>query len=94
MKERLFWNRIKNLMKNKKVTQETISKACGISVNTWRGWNSKNIAPTLHDCAKIAKYLDVSIDFLVTGKEQNSQVKLAEIRELLDKVNVKLNALQ
>jgi len=29
MNEKVFWNRIKTLMKNKKANQETISKACG-----------------------------------------------------------------
>ncbi|MCL2443791.1 MAG: helix-turn-helix domain-containing protein [Treponema sp.] len=94
MNEKAFWNRVKSLINNKGVTQEITAKACRISINTWRGWGSKNIVPSLDDCVKIAKYLDVSMDYLVTGKEHNPNVRFKEIRVLLRELNSKLNALK
>ena len=94
MYAKTFWNRIKTLIKNKKVTQEITAKACRISYNTWRGWVSKNIIPHVIDCIRIAKYLDVSLDFLLTGKERNSQAKIAELQALLEKASKKLSVLK
>ena len=94
MNEKAFWNRIKSLIKQKGVTQDTAAKACGININTWRGWISKNIIPGLEDSAAIAKYLNVSLDFLVRGKERNSQAKITEIQLLLKRASGKLSTLK
>lgn len=94
MSAKSFWNRVKSLIKNKKVTQEMTARVCRIPLNTWRGWNSKNIVPGVEDCIKIAKYLNVSLDFLIKGKEHDSHAEVAEIRSLLEKANDKLNALR
>ena len=94
MNAKTFWNRIKALIKEKKITQETVAKACKIHINTWRGWGSKNIVPGLFDCYRIAKYLGVSVDYLISGKELDAQAKIAEIQSLLDKANDKLKRLK
>ena len=63
-----FWKRIKHLIKIKAVTQQTALKACGISYNTFKGWVSKKYFPPLEAAYKLARYLGVSVDFLISGK--------------------------
>ena len=41
----------------------------GISLNTLRGWVSKNVLPRVEEAIKIASYLHTSVEYLVTGKE-------------------------
>ena len=94
MSNKGFWQRVKSLLRQKKLTGEEISKACGISYNTWRGWIAKSIIPGLQDCVKIARCLDVSLDYLATGKERNSQAHIAEIQSLMKKANYKLTLLK
>jgi transcriptional regulator with XRE-family HTH domain len=94
MYAKTFWNRVKALIKGRNVTQEITAKECGINFNTWRGWGSKNIVPNVVDCIKIAKYLDVSLDFMLTGKERNSQAKIMYLKSLLEKTIAKLNTLK
>jgi transcriptional regulator with XRE-family HTH domain len=79
MNVRAFWNRTKTLIKQRNTTQELTAKACGISINTWYGWYSKGIVPSLEDSLAIAKFLNVSLDYLAAGKERNSRAKIAEI---------------
>ena len=67
---------------------------CGIRYNTWRGWGSKNIVPGVEDCIRISRYLEVSLDYMLCGKENNSQAKIAEVQNLLEKANGKLLALK
>ena len=94
MYAKVFWNRVKGLIKNKNITQEITAKECGINFNTWRGWGSKNIIPSVIDCIKIARYLDVSLDFMLVGKERNSQAKIMNIKDQLEKTIAKLNTLK
>jgi len=94
MYAKTFWSRLRTIIKNKKTTQEITAKSCGISLNTWRGWGSKNIIPCVMDCIRISRYLDVNIEYLLLGKERNSQVKIAEIQKLLEKTAGKLTALR
>jgi len=94
MNAKSFWNRTKALIKNKKVTQEISAKTCGIPINTWRGWGSKNIVPGVEDCIKIARFLNVSLDFLILGKENNLPVKIEEIQDLLERAKNKINTLK
>ena len=94
MNAKPFWNRIKALIKKQKTTQELVAKECGIFVNTWYGWVYKGIIPGLNDCLLIAKYLNVSLDYLAAGKERNSEAKILEIQLLLKRVNDKVNTLK
>ena len=89
-----YWQRVKTLLKQKKLTGEDASKACDIYYNTWRGWIAKNIIPGLQDSVKIAKYLNVSLDYLATGKERNSSARIEEIQALMKKANDKLTSLK
>ena len=94
MTAKIFWNRINTIIKQNKITQEAAAKACRIPISTWRGWVNKGILPGLVDSAKIAKFLNVSLDYFVTGKERSSREEIEEIQQLLKKVNYKLNALR
>ena len=94
MTAKTFWNRVKAILKQKKVTEKKAAETLGIPLNTWRGWNSKGIIPSLHDCVALSKLLKVSLDYLAYGKERNPPKKIDEIRNLLNKASLKLNKLK
>ena len=94
MTAKTFWNRVKTLLKEKKISETTAAKECGIPPNTWRGWVTKNIIPSLHDCVVLSKFLKVSLDYLAYGKERNPQKKIDDIQSLLKKAGEKLNKLK
>ena len=78
MEADIFWKNVSQIMKNKKISQETLCENIGISVWTLRGSISKQILPRVDVAKTIADYLGTSVDFLLTGKESN------EYKERLD----------
>lgn len=61
---------IDELHKQKKKTTE-LCKAAGIANSTFSTWKKENREPQLKYIPSIAKFLGVSIDYLLTGKNDN-----------------------
>lgn len=59
---------LKNL---KGLTDTQVAEYCGFSKSTLSDWKSGKGTPKLDKIQKIAECLDVSIDYLATGKETN-----------------------
>lgn len=64
-----FWINVNTLIKSRKTTQEQICKETGISLNTLRGWVSKDVFPRADEAVKLSKALHTSVEYLVTGIE-------------------------
>jgi transcriptional regulator with XRE-family HTH domain len=91
----VFWGRVKTLIKKKGVTQSEAAKACGIPPETFRGWMSKHIIPTVFSAYDIARYLGVSLEYLVQGRGTDRVSKTAEeVIVLLNKAEDKLNRIR
>ena len=73
-----FWKRIKTLIKEKGVTQETAAKACRLSPNTLRKWMSRRMIPPLSYAYYLSSFLGVSLEYLITGKEKNETLKIID----------------
>ena len=73
-----FWERVKYLIRIKAITQERTAKACGISFSTFRGWISKKYFPPIEDTYNLARFLGVSIDFLISGREPDRKIQIKE----------------
>ena len=87
---RNFWKRIKNLVKSRGLTQEQLAKECKIYLNTLKGWMSKNYWPPVHYAARIGRYLGVSVEYLVYGKETDPALQLENVYKLLTNIEVHL----
>ena len=74
-----FWGRVKTQIKAKGITQKFAAQECGIPVQTFYGWISKGVWPTLFDVIHIARYLGVSLDYLVYGKEIETGAQLKKV---------------
>lgn len=88
MADTLFWNNVNNLIKTRKVTQDDLCNQTGISLNTLRGWISKNVLPRAEEAVAIASALGTTVEYLVTGKTTDN----AEVCELLRKALEKLSS--
>ena len=64
-----FWMNVNALIKNKRITQDILCQQTGISINTLKGWISKEILPRVDEAVKIAQALNVSVEYLVTSRE-------------------------
>jgi transcriptional regulator with XRE-family HTH domain len=84
-----FWMRLKSEIKAKNTTQEWIADKIGVPFGTFRKWMTRRTYPNLKEGIEIAKLLETSVEYLVTGIE--SQV-LSEPEQKLMSSYRKLNS--
>lgn len=63
--------RLRLARKAKKLTQEKLAKACGISRQTIYEYEKGLYIPKLDNAGKLAKVLDVTLDYLCYGKDRD-----------------------
>jgi transcriptional regulator with XRE-family HTH domain len=66
-----FWMRLKNEIKEKNTTQEWISGKIGVPFGTFRKWLTRKTYPDIKEGVEIAELLNISAEYLVTGKDQD-----------------------
>jgi transcriptional regulator with XRE-family HTH domain len=90
-----FWMRLKNEIKAKNTTQEWIASKIGVPFGTFRKWMTRKTYPDIKEGVGIAKLLETSAEYLVTGIEieilsDTEQKLICEYRKLspADRENV------
>lgn len=79
-------SRIDNALSEKQITRAELSRQTGIPVTTIKSWISGAI-PNAEAAYKVAQYLGVTVEWLVTGIETNqTEIKkyTEQERELID----------
>lgn len=66
----LFGDRLKELRKNKSISQEELGNICGVAKNTVSYWEKNINQPSIEIITKLADYFDVTTDYLL-GFNQN-----------------------
>ena len=64
-----FWMRLKSEIKAKNTTQEWISGKIGVPFGTFRKWMTRKTYPNIKEGVEMAKLLETSAEYLVTGIE-------------------------
>ena len=59
--------RLKNEIKAKNTTQEWIAGKIGVPLSTFRKWMTRKTYPNMKEGIEIAKLLETSAEYLVTG---------------------------
>lgn len=67
--EILIAKRIKDLMKNEKLTQMQLANALGIGQSSVSDWINAKSEPSIENLWKLADFFDVSVDYLIGRKE-------------------------
>ena len=73
-----FWSSVKKLIKQQNMTQRGLSASIGLSERTIEQWILRDSMPTADIAVKIADKLNVSVEFLVTGKKTKPETILEE----------------
>ena len=81
-----FITRVRDELEYKGLTQKELAELTGISINTIRGWVSKDLVPDVFSAVKVAKALDVPVEYLANGTAPDHPRK-ARIKELLNEIN-------
>lgn len=75
-----FWRRVKDLIKSQNTTQEWVANSANVSFNNLKQQIFHNRIPVADEAVRIAKALNTSVEYLVTGEESDSAAK--ELSEL------------
>ena len=67
------------LLDEKGLKNADVARATGISNMTLSDWKRGKSVPKSDKMRKIAEYLNVSVDYLMTGKDMEFTVEMAEI---------------
>lgn len=66
----LIVDRIDNLLKKKGENRVSLADALGIKPQNISAWSTRGTVPAGDICLKIAEYLNVSVEWLISGKEE------------------------
>lgn len=80
----MFWNNVKTLLDIRNLTQKELSALSDINLGTLKNQICRNVIPDAIEAVKIAKALNTTVEFLVTGTEENQAEK--ELTELKAKL--------
>ena len=69
-----FSQRLKELRKQRKITQETLAKIIGVERSSIGKYESSTTIPSNETLIKIANYFNVSTDYLL-GNEKELKIK-------------------
>ncbi|GBU27221.1 hypothetical protein R84B8_00747 [Treponema sp. R8-4-B8] len=64
-----FWIRLKNEIRAKNTTQEWVAGKISVPFGTFRKWMTRKTYPNIKEGVEIAKLLETSAEYLVTGIE-------------------------
>lgn len=79
--------RIFRILEEKKISQKSFAEAVGANEKTVSAWRSRGTKPSIDLIVPIAKELDVSLEYLLTGNEQkSSSPELTENEQTIVKV--------
>lgn len=78
-----FWERLNSLIKKSNTTQNALSVQCGLNPRRLQNLSSGQRLPDCMEAVKIAKSLNTSVEYLVTGELNNTEQKLSEIKNQL-----------
>ena len=83
-----FFERVKTLVKVKtSLTLVAFIENMGIDYETYKGQRRHNNLPRADEAVKIAQALDVTVEYLVTGKKPEQDTKLQQLKLEIEKLS-------
>jgi len=92
MNGKKFWDRLKIVLKQNKMTQKALAEKSEIPLKTLQSWIYRQIYPSFPDAYLIAKTLGVSMEYLLDKKPPKEKAKhnIAKVRFTLKQLDEKL----
>ncbi|MBR0031424.1 MAG: helix-turn-helix transcriptional regulator [Treponema sp.] len=75
--------RVEQILIQRSITPTDFCKEMGVSHQNYYDWKKKGATPNAMTALKVAQYLGVTVEYLLTGKDfvalQTEQIKMSEI---------------
>lgn len=79
----LFIDRLEKVLGEKRITKAELAEKIGIRRPTLSEWKKNGAIPAGDVCVRIARYLGVDVEWLITGNERREAPAPQERNELL-----------
>ena len=83
-----FYERVKNLVKNKNLSLLPLLSSLGIEYEKYRGQKRFNNLPRADEAVKIAQALNTTVEYLVTGNKPDLS---SETKSLINELEMTIN---
>lgn len=83
MDKKLFWENVKACIKEQNTTQEWLCKECGLVLSSFRNRINKNRTPDICEGYLIAKALNTTVEYLITGNSGEIPLDVFTLSEFL-----------
>lgn len=84
-----FWKNVKDELEYNLMTQKELAESINISYNTLQSWITKDRLPDAEKAVNIAKKLNTTVEYLVTGK---SKVQKDDNRKIILNIQKEMNS--
>lgn len=86
----MYYENFEELCNKSNVKPSAVSKATGIHTATLTSWKQGKYTPKQDKLQLISDYFNVSVDYLMTGKEPEFTVEMAETDVALSNMNKRM----
>jgi transcriptional regulator with XRE-family HTH domain len=81
-----FWDMVASEIKKQKTSFEWLYRKTKVAKGTFSSWKTRNALPRADIAYKIAEALGVTVEYLLTGKEQYKQVSNILVQTIMDEI--------
>lgn len=89
----MFWNRVDTLCAEKHLNLLNLAEKAAINYGSLKGWRNKHRYPSAEEIVYIAKTLNTSLDYLLTGENTSTLSEEAQAVERDAKLRLLVNTL-
>ena len=79
-----FFERVKALAKQNKTTIESVVKEAGLTIDSYNSYRRHGNLPRADEAVKIAKALNTTVEFLVTGENSTPKPDTTKIIQTIE----------
>jgi transcriptional regulator with XRE-family HTH domain len=89
-----FIDRLETLLKEKGISQKSLAEYIGIRNPSISDWKKEGTIPRADVAIKIAEYLNVSVEYLITGENSDNSEIIESLRNHLKDIENDVNRLK
>jgi transcriptional regulator with XRE-family HTH domain len=82
-----FWKMVALEVEKQKTSFEWLYRKTKVAKGTFSSWKTRKIIPRADAAYKIADALGVTVEYLLTGSDQNKQTSNMPVHKLLDEIS-------
>ena len=81
-----FWKMVAFEVGKQKTSFEWLYRKTKVAKGTFSSWKTRNVLPRADEAFRIAEALGVTVEYLLTGREQNKQISNIPVHTIMEEI--------